>query len=255
MWRRAWVRAGIGVAGGVAAASFAGWYFVLRDVAEPTTVGEAVTSFRESRGRSGKSAVPEGVYVYTTAGFERTNALTGVTHRYPPRSTITVTRDPCGFHMRWDVLRGRSTVWSICVLRTGWTVASQDERHTFFGRTERTTYLCQAGGRPFWPKLPTTARRYLCSTPNATEHGLAGVAGRGDLTVGGSRLSTVHLVTTSSYTGAIRGTSRYDFWLDRRHGVPVRVALVSRTTNDSPVGGVQYDENVTLRLVSLTPRR
>ena len=60
-------------------------------------------------------ARPEGVYVYRTHGFEKTDALTGVTHRYPARSTITVTGDPCGFRLRWDVLEGRSTTWTVCV--------------------------------------------------------------------------------------------------------------------------------------------
>ena len=31
--------------------------------------------------------------------------------------------------------------------------------------------------------------------------------------------------------------------------------MVSRTTNDSPVGDVHYEERVTLRLTSLAPRR
>jgi hypothetical protein len=57
------------------------------------------------------------------------------------------------------------------------------------------------------------------------------------------------------YTGAIRGTSTYDFWLDRKTGVPVGVRMVSRTTNDSAVGDVHYEEVVMLRLESLRPRR
>jgi hypothetical protein len=37
--------------------------------------------------------------------------------------------------------------------------------------------------------------------------------------------------------------------------MPVRIVMVSRTTNDSPVGDVHYEEDVTLLLMSLTPRR
>jgi hypothetical protein len=33
------------------------------------------------------------------------------------------------------------------------------------------------------------------------------------------------------------------------------MVMVSRTTNDSPVGDVHYEEDVTLLLTSLTPRR
>ncbi len=38
-------------------------------------------------------------------------------------------------------------------------------------------------------------------------------------------------------------------------GVPVRVVMVSRTTNDSAVGDVHYEEDVTLLLTSLTSKR
>ena len=87
-------RAGLvaaGVVGLLAVAIAAVWLAVLRDTAEPVTVGEAVDSFRgETAPSPAESPIPEGVYVYTTAGFEKTDALTGVTHRYPKRSTITV---------------------------------------------------------------------------------------------------------------------------------------------------------------------
>jgi hypothetical protein len=256
MSRKAWFGAGFGVVGGIAVVAGAACYFGLRDVAEPATVGEAVTNFRASGGGGGASPVPEGVYVYATDGFERTDALTGVTHRYPSRSTITVTRDPCGVQMRWDVLKGRSTVWTFCIGSHGWAVAGQDERHTFFGRTERTTYSCPGRGAPFWPKTgPAPALDYLCSTPSASERGYAGVVGAGELRVDGRRVQTVHLRQTSSFTGAIRGTATYDFWIGRKRGAPVRIRMVSRTTNDSPVGEVRYTEDVTLRLRSLAPRQ
>ena len=106
-------------------AGFAAWYFVFRDVAEPTTVGEAVTNFRSETDKTpGPSPVPTGVYVYATSGFEKTDALTGVTHHYPPRSTITVTKGACGVRMRWDVLKGRSTTWTFCIGSDGWVMTA-----------------------------------------------------------------------------------------------------------------------------------
>jgi hypothetical protein len=254
MSRRAWIRAGIGVAGGLAVAALAGWFFFLRDVAEPTTVGEAVTNFRGTE-HGGASPVPAGVYVYRTDGFEKTDALTGVTHRYPKRSTITVTGDPCGVQMRWDVLEGRSTVWTFCIGSDGWALASQDERHTFFGRTEHTDYACtDSTVRPAGDVEGTTSP-VSCATSDAEERGTARVVGHRRLGAGGREVPTVRLRKTSVYTGAIRGTSTYDFWLDRKTGVPVGVRMVSRTTNDSAVGDVHYEEVVMLRLVSLRPRR
>ena len=57
------------------------------------------------------------------------------------------------------------------------------------------------------------------------------------------------------FTGEIRGTARHDIWFDVTSGVPETIVMVSRTTNDSPVGDVHYEEDVTLLLTSLTPRR
>ena len=133
------------VAAVLALAAVAAWFILLRDTAEPVTVAEAVTSFRTDTEPTpgAPSPIPEGVYVYATLGYEKTDALTGVTHRYPKRSTITVTAADCGVSLLWRVLDGRSTEWIYCVTPRGWELASQDERHTFFGRTERTTYVCE----------------------------------------------------------------------------------------------------------------
>lgn len=254
---RAWLWAIVAAAAAVLVlAGFATWYFVFRDVAEPTTVGEAVTSFRGHTDQApGPSPVPVGVYVYATTGFEHTDALTGITHHYPRGSTITVTKVPCGVEMRWDVLKGRSTTWTFCIDANEWVMTTQAERHTFFGVTEGTTYECSdvpfrtAGDEPT-ARMPVT-----CSTSGATEHETQWVVGRETVLVGRTRVSAVHVRQAISLGGSIRGASAYDIWLDRTTGVPVRISMVSHTTNDSPVGDVHYDEVVTLKLTSLTPRR
>src|SRR5206468_4801036 len=121
----------------LAIAGVVAWLALFRDTAEPVTVGDAVTSFRtETEPPVGTSPIAPGVYVYATRGFETTDALTGVTHRYPLRSTITVTAAGCGMSLTWRVLKGRSTEWIFCVAGDGWELRTQDERHTFFGRTE-----------------------------------------------------------------------------------------------------------------------
>jgi hypothetical protein len=257
------VRSRTGISAVVAAAvatllvaGFAVWYFVFRDVATPTTVGEAVTNFRgDTDAARGPSPVPVGVYVYATRGFERTDALTGATHRYPPRSTITVTKDPCGVRMRWDVLEGRSTTWTFCIDGGRWVMTTQDERHTFFGVTQGTTYRCSDVPFRTPGDEPDRGMTVTCTTSGATERELQRIVGRETLRVGATPISAVHVHQATSLDGDIRGASTYDMWLDRRTGVPVRIAMVSRSTNDSPVGDVHYDEDVTLRLVSLTPRR
>lgn len=85
--------------------------------------------------------------------------------------------------------------------------------------------------------------------------GTGTVVGGAVLAVSGRRVATVQVRKTTSFTGEIRGTATHDIWFVRESGVPVRIAMVSRTTNDSPVGDVHYEEDVTLQLTSLTPRR
>jgi hypothetical protein len=251
-------RAGLiasGVVGVVVLAGLGAWLALFRDTAEPVSVEDAVTSFRtETEATSGPSPIMPGVYVYSTSGYEKTDALTGVTHRYPSRSTITVAAAECGMSLTWRVLKGRSTEWTICVTDEGWDLRSQDERHTFFGNTERTTYVCENTPiRPLDPSL--TSWSVSCSTGTARESGVARVVSGGTLGVGDTLFPVRHVRKTTTFSGEIRGSARYDFWFHGRLGVPVRLAMVSRTTNDSPVGEVQYEEDVVLTLRSLRPRR
>jgi hypothetical protein len=253
-------RAGLIAAGVVGAALIAGaglWLAVFRDTAEPVSVDDAVTSFRTDAqtNPAAPSPIPEGVYVYATAGYEKTDALTGVTHGYPSRSTISVAAADCGMSLTWRVLKGRSTVWTICVADAGWSLRSQDERHTFFGRTQSTTYVCDSA--PVRPADASRGSRWAvaCATDGAVERGFGTFVGRERLRVAGPTVIAAHVRKTTRLSGAIRGTSRYEFWFHERIGVPVKIVMVSHTTNDSPVGDVHYDESVTLRLLSLAPRR
>ena len=244
------------VVGAVLVLAGVGAWLLLRDTADPVTVDEAVTSFRTETEPSpdGRSPIPEGVYVYATHGFERTDALTGVTHRYPAWSTVTVTATDCGVSLLWRVLEGRSTEWVFCVSDDGWELRSQDERHSFFGRTERTAYACEDTLiRP----LPLRSERWSvsCSTDSADERGIVRYVSPGLEKIGGKTVQTEHLRKRTAFVGEIRGFARHDWWFDRRTGLPVRIEMVTRTTNDSPVGDVVYEERVTLRLASLEPRR
>ena len=238
----------------VVAAGAAAWWFVLRDPTEPVDVEEAVTSFRTETEPGNSSPIPEGVYVYETDGFETTSALTGKTHRYPKRSTITITAAPCGARLLWQVFDGRSTEWVYCVADDGWEIASQDERHTFFGTTERTTYTCES--TPIRPEASPPSRWPVrCATDSAEETGVGRLLGTESVRVAGEPVVTEHVRKKTQFSGEIRGFAKHDLWFDSKSGVPVKIVMVSRTTNDSPVGEVTYDEDVTLTLTSLEPRR
>jgi hypothetical protein len=254
-------RAGLiaaGVVGVLAIAGVGAWLALFRDTAEPVSVGEAVASFRTDTETTPEAAttIPQGVYVYATRGYEKTDALTGVTHRYPRRSTIAVAPAECGMTLTWRVLKGRSTKWTFCVTSEGgWELRTQDERHTFFGRTETTTYTCE--DTPLLPADPTLRSWPVsCTTGDAAETGVARIAPAPSLHVREATYPVRHVRKTTTFTGAIRGSSRYDFWLHPRAAVPpLRIVMISHTTNDSPVGDVHYEEDVRLTLLSARPRR
>jgi hypothetical protein len=256
MGPRGWLVFGLGAAV-LAAVAAAATVVLLGRGQEPASVEDAVAAFRaELGGRDPEDEpLPEGVYVYATEGYEKTDALVGVTNRYPPRSTITITRGGCGFRMRWDVTEGRSTTWTVCTGRDGWLLASQDERHTFFGRTERTTYRCV--DTPFRPadESPGSSVEALCATGAARERGRVVVVGRELVSIGGKEVDAVHIRRSTTLTGTSRGRTRHDVWLNRVTSIPVQLVLRTQTANDAPVGEVLYEEDVTLRLESLDPRR
>jgi hypothetical protein len=252
-------RAGLiaaGVAGVAVLAGLGAWLALFRDTAEPVSVEDAVTSFRtETEATSGPSPISPGVYVYATSGYEKTDALTGVTHRYPSRSTLTVAAAECGLSLTWRVLEGRSTEWTFCVTHEGWDLRSQDERHTFFGTTQRTAYVCE--NTPIRPRDPSlTSWSVTCSTGEARESGVARVVPGPILRIRDALYPVRHVRKGTEFTGSIRGSARYDFWFHKRLGIPpLRIVMISRTTNDSPVGNVHYEENARLTLLSFRPRR
>jgi hypothetical protein len=252
---RPWLVAGaIAVVGVVAAGLLGGWWLFLRDVAEPATVGDAVTAFRQA-GSGATRSIPAGVYVYATDGFERTDALGGVTHRYPATSSITVGSTPCGVRLRWDVLRGRSTTWAVCTGAGEWAEQSRYERHTFFGVTDETTYTCRETAFRLAGDHAGDTFAVSCSTGKAEEHGSGRVVADETVVVAGTRVPTAHIRTSTTFTGDTTGAATYDFWLARDTGLPVRIRMVSDTTSGSLIGDVHYRERVSLDLTSLTPRR
>ncbi len=257
MSRRWLAGAAAAVLATVALLTLGGWYVLFGDVSEPASVSDAVLAFRDqaASGTGGDSPIPVGVYVYDTDGSEQTDALRGATHRYPTSSTITVTDAPCGVRLRWDILEGRFSTWTLCAGKGGLTEKVRDERHTFFGVGDQTTYTCS--GTPFLPPegRPGSTFRVSCTTGSATELGRGRVVGREQIDVGGRRVESVHVRTATRFEGDTTGRATFDFWLARDTGLPVEVTMVSRTTSGSLIGDVHYEEDVSLALTSLTARR
>jgi hypothetical protein len=227
------------------------WVLVLRDTSEPAKVDDAVRRFRDAA-QSGGTPAPPGVYVYATTGQESISALGGTTHRYPRRSTITVTSDPCGMSLRWDVLTTRTNTYTVCAERDGQRLARWSERHRFFGQDDRSDWRCT--GTP-WLPAPDEQPRYRCSSPDTDQEGSLTVVGEEQVVVSGIPVDAVHLRIEATEAGAARGPLVEERWLEPETGLPLRIVYRVRTENDSPIGDVTFEERYELRLLSLEPRR
>lgn len=231
------------------------WRVVLRDTATPATIEDALARYRAAAER-GETPIPPGVYVYTTAGSESISALGGTTHRYPRRSTITVTRAPCGMELRWDVLETRSTTWTVCVsgdlaqALDGWV-----ERHVFFGQADRTVWECSGSPWLTDPSAIGTRTSHICSGGDTTQGGTVDVLGLVPLRAAGTTVETLHLRLRAEEDGVARGPLVEERWVERETGLPIRIRYRVRTANKSVIGDVVFTERYELRLTSLEPRR
>lgn len=229
------------VAAGLAAAVAGG--LLLHDSSRPASVTAAIRLFRQE---SPKPALGDGVYVYDTTGGESLDVLSGVTHRYPAATTITLTHAGCGVRLRWQALAERSTTWLLCRSPHGIVERSSDEVHDFFGKIDRTSYRCAAGARG----------AFTCVSQHGRERGVAVTVGRETIPVGGARVSAVHIRTTARISGGDHGTETVDWWLAPNVTAPVRLSFSSRTSRKEPIiGAAHYRERAELKLASLEPLR
>jgi hypothetical protein len=237
----------------VVGAGAAVWAFALRDTAEPASVDEAVRRFREAAA-GGDTPVPAGVYVYATIGSESISALGGTTHRYPRRSTITVTPAPCGMTLRWDVLTTRSDTVTVCRGSGGQRLAGWVERHRFFGQDDRSDWRCEATA--WLPAAePGAALPYRCRSSDTDQQGTTRVAPGRTVVVDGARIDAVVVRVEAEETGSSRGKLTQERVLEPATGLPLAIEYTVSTKNDSPIGDVGFEERYTLRLLSLEPRR
>jgi hypothetical protein len=233
------------------AAAWAGGFF-LRDSSQAASISEALQRFRATE--HGSSGL-DGVYIYTTKGSESINALGGVRHVYPAKTSITAIKVPCGIQLRWAALEKRSTTWTFCSTPAGVELRISDERHAFFGQSDHAVYRCS--GRLLIPKKPVSGatKSFTCRSNRNLEVGATRVLGHASIEVGGRRVSAIRVSTGLTIRARDSGSEAIDWWLDSSTGLPLRVELRSRTSRKMWVGRVKYHENLNLRLLSLTPMR
>ena len=81
------------------------------------------------------------------------------------------------------------------------------------------------------------------------------VVGVETVLVGGREASTVHQRRTQRVSGGQVGTITEDWWFEIETGLPVRSSRSYRLAVSSPIGTLDYREDGSWTLASLTPRR
>ncbi|MGD0166451.1 MAG: hypothetical protein ABSC51_04060 [Gaiellaceae bacterium] len=230
------------------------WAFglILHDTSEAASIRQALRDFRAGQHRNDGL---NGVYLYATKGQESIDALGGASHTYPATTSITVIEVPCGLQLHWAALKGRSTTWVFCSTPAGTELRVSDERHSFFGQHDHTTYTCSH--RLLLPKKPVigSVTAFRCSSQRGWEIGTVNILGWATLDIDGDQVRALHVSTPLSIHGGDGGNETIDWWLAENTALPLRIALQSRTSRSIFIGTVHYRENFSLSLLSLKPKR
>ncbi len=243
-----------------------GW-LAFRDTTTPVPVSEAVDRFRTAEPAPTAPPAPTptavevqvrrlpepGVYVYRTTGSEEIDALSGATHDYPAETTITVRHEGCGAVHLWVPLEERFEEWAMCLDGDAWVMPWFTAFHEFFGNDDRQEYQCEPAvvllsgdGEPAGG---------TCRSDGLTEAFVVTVVGDEDVQIDGETLVTTHLRIDVELTGDSTGGSMIDLWLDPVDGLVIRWRETVTSTNDSPIGAVNYDEMFEVELASRQVRR
>lgn len=199
-----------------------------------------------------------GVYSYATQGKEYTSALGGATHDYPATTTITVSETDCGFTARWDALQQRWDEEGDCSSGGATVMRLFALHHEFYGVSDTRTYACpEASFRRPPPSWTAGAEwQFRCLNGSQTLDVASAVVGTEPVTVGGTRVDTVHVNEHDTYGGSDgTGTATTDWWLDTRSGLVVRRVTDLSQEGNSPFGRVKYTENYRIDLLNVSPHQ
>lgn len=221
--------------------------------------GQAKTSASQSSapGTSTSSRPPmeEGVYVYATDGYEETDALSGQRHDYPAETTITVSKQGCGYRWRWQPLKERWEESDGCRTSKGYVLERFAIYHEFFKQGILEDFACEADA-VVMPEVPVVGAswRWQGASDDSTIDTLTKVVGFETITVGSKQVRTLHMRYETTLKGSNEGTQTQDRWLDERSSLLIRMINAVDAKVAVPFGGTaNYTERYRIDLTSTKP--
>jgi hypothetical protein len=240
-----WIGGGTAVFVAIVAA---GVLLLFRDSATPVTRDEA--SFGLDTVVSGTGIGDQGLYSYETRGTETASALGGSTHEYPEESFLAIVPEGCGETQRWQPLSERWDEYLVC---DDGSLDRITTYHKWFGVAETHTYVCDESGRVY-PAGDETGWAFTCvDEGDTTVEWRYEVIGPDTVDVGGEAVDALHLVATETASGRTVGTGVHDRWVLTDPYLVLRQETSVSNSTESPVGKVDYTEDFSLLITSLTP--
>ena len=197
----------------------------------------------------------EGVYTFTTDGYEATNALGGARHDYPKETPVTMRRSECGWTQRWQPLAERWDESVLCHTDDGMDVRRFTTYHEFFQKGQQQQFDCPPGSSVHQRDArPGATWTWRCTAGSSAIDTVVTVVGPEPVLVEGKEIPAMRVHYESTMTGANRGTQKQDRWV-RSDGMNLRIQTDIDAEADSPFGVVHYEEHYVITIASLTPRR
>ncbi|HVL82365.1 MAG TPA: hypothetical protein VM840_12325, partial [Actinomycetota bacterium] len=197
-----------------------------------------------------------GVYLYDTEGSFEVALFGGSKHRYPDRTTVTLTHTPCGADMRWDVLEERWERAVLCSAGDGIEVREFVTFHEFYEQGMTRHFRCRA---PTFLHPPTTDAGSSfggrCASPDAAAEIAGTVVGVEDMTVAGRPVASLRVRTEETLTGAVQGWRRSEIWFARSNGLMLKRVSRTQARASTPGGPTDYTEKFTMSISALDPLR
>jgi hypothetical protein len=221
-------------------------------VAAPPTPG---ASLPPSAVAAPVSEVTPGVYRYATSGHEQVDVLGGARHDYPAETAMTYRRSGCGSEDRWQPLKERYSLNTLCRSKHGLEAGESIQRREFFGQSEEQVLVC-APGLVIVPTRPRPGDTSAgsCKSDDTVVRLTVKVVDLAEVTVGGRRVASVHVHVDGRLTGSTRGSTSREEWFTSS-GLLLRGTASTETDRDTSAGVVHYSETYDIRLESLDPQR
>jgi hypothetical protein len=198
-----------------------------------------------------------GVYRYRTTGREEIDALGGTAHDYPDETTITVVASGCGVRLRWDALRERREEWSLCATTAGIELQPDAVQfHEFYSQAEEESLTCDRAvllvPNPAVAPEPVAQSCMLADDPYFP---IWEVLDRSTRTVDGVAVAVQHVRMTVADDDDEYWEHTVIDWYLADDGLPVEVVNDKESRSPTLIGGVIYQEEYRLELVSSDPLR